>query len=181
MSEDNLGKTCSFDVCSNCKLLCCIDANPPLTTQREKTIENYLKNQKISLKSPFVHGEYSHPASDAEGVCVFFSKKTGKCIVHPVKPETCKAGPITFDINLKTRKVEWFLKKGEICALAQKLHDNKEALNVHFEAVEPELMHLICELDARSLKAILRIDEPQTIKFGEGILHKGVLQKLKNI
>jgi len=179
MSNCNNGKTYSFDVCSTCNLLCCIDANPPLTPQREKIIANYLKEQNIPIKNAFVHEEYSHPATDAEGRCVFYSKETGRCTVHSVKPETCKAGPITFDVNLKIGKVEWFLKKGTICALAQKLYENKEALNTHWEAATPELVRLISELDTRSLKAILKIDEPQTFKISEANLPTEVLEKLK--
>ena len=179
MCEHNSGKTCSFDVCSNCKLSCCVDANPPLTTQREKTIENYLKNEKISFKRPFVREEYSHPASDADGVCVFFSKKTGECIVHAVKPETCKAGPVTFDINLTTRKIEWFLKKVSICRFAPKLREKQVQFSEHFEVAKEEITRLICNLETEELLAILKISEPETIKIGENELPRAIIHKLR--
>jgi hypothetical protein len=98
--------------------------------------------------------------------------------VHQAKPETCKAGPITFDINLKTAKVEWFLKRGEICALAEQLSRNKESLAAHLEAAKLEIMRLICELDAVELRAILKIPEPDTYKIGENSLPKNVADKL---
>ena len=47
-----------------------------------------------------------------------------------------RAGPITFDINFKTKKVEWFLKKAEICAYAGVLYKNKAAFKDHFEVAK---------------------------------------------
>jgi uncharacterized protein len=179
MSEDTTGKTYSFDVCAQCKIICCQGANPPLTLKRKKLITDYLKTQNLPVKNPFVCEEYSHPAVGAMQYCVFYNKKTGKCRVHQVKPETCKAGPITFDINLRTRKIEWFLKKEEICALAQRLGAKNDKLREHLEAAKVEILCLVCELDADSLRAILRIEEPQTIKIGEDDLSAEVLKKLE--
>ena len=178
MSEDRNGKTYSFDVCSQCKLICCQDANPPLTLNRKKILTKYMAEQKVTVKTLFVDEEYSHPTADAQGICVFYNKETRKCRVHPVKPETCKAGPITFDINLKTRKVEFYLKKGEICAFAQVLFENKELLGKHLEAAKSEILRLICALDADSLKNILKIPEPQTFKIAENELPRECFAKL---
>jgi uncharacterized protein len=179
MSNVNNGKTYSFDVCSTCRVTCCIDANPPLTVRREETIATYLKEQEKPVANVFVHGGYTHPVADAEGRCVFYNTQTRRCKIHAVKPETCKAGPITFDINLKTGKVEWFLKKGTICTLAQKLAENKETLQSHLEGAEHELLRLISELDADALKEILKIQEPETFKIGETNLPKDTLAKLQ--
>ena len=178
MSEDRNGKTYSFDVCSACTITCCQDANPPLTANRKKVITEYLKQQKMPFQNVFAGEEYSHPATDQENICVFYNRENRRCRVHSVKPETCRAGPITFDINLKTRKVEWFLKKGEICNFAPCLHENKQHFSDHFEAAKTELMRLICELDAGSLKAILKIAEPETFKVGENELPTEVMDKL---
>ena len=178
MSDCNNGKTYSFDVCSSCGTVCCCDANPPLSLTREKVIATYLKEQSIPQQDVFVHAEYAHPAADAKSYCVFFNTQTRRCQVHPVKPETCKAGPITFGINLKTGKAEWFLKKRAICALAGKLKDNPAALQMHFEAAEPELLRLIGELDGKALRAILKIDEPETFKIGETALPKEIIEKI---
>ncbi len=115
---------------------------------------------------------------DKLGFCVFYNKKTGKCIVHSVKPETCRAGPVTFDINLQTGKVEWYLKTPEICALAGALRENHDLFKEHFEVAKAELLRLICELDAEALRALLKIDEPQTVKIGEEDLPKEVMEKL---
>ncbi len=177
MAEDN-GKTYSFNVCSQCKSICCQDAKPPLTEKRKKIILKYLEEQKISLNEPFAKEEYSYPAVDSQVYCQLFSKKTGKCMVHPVKPETCVSGPITFDINFKTKKLEYFLKMSEICAYAGVLFKDKPAFKAHLEAAKPELMRLINELSAEELRAIVKIDEPKTFKVAEDPLPPAVIKKL---
>ena len=178
MPEDRNGKTYSFDVCSQCKLICCQDANPPLTSKRMETLRAYVEEQEIPVQKAFAGKEYFHPTSDSEGICVFYNKQTQKCRVHKVKPETCRAGPVTFGINLKTRKVEFYLKKGQICAFAKVLYENKELLSKHLEAAKPEILRLISELDADALKAILQIPEPQTFKIDENDLPTEVILKL---
>jgi hypothetical protein len=179
MSDDKKGKTYNFDVCSQCKTICCQGANPPLTQKRKRIIVNYLEEQNLPAKDVFVQAEYCHPAVDVQDYCIFYNKETGKCRVHAVKPETCKAGPITFDINLKTLKVEWFLKKAEICQLAPQLHLNQSQFNEHFEVAKEEITRLICNLEAEALQAILTISEPETFKIGEDELPKTVKQKLR--
>lgn len=98
--------------------------------------------------------------------------------MHLVKPETCRAGPITFDINRHTQKVEWYLKTAEICALAQALRENDTAFKGHFQVAKSELLQLIRELDSKALEAILKIEEPQTVKIGEDDLPKEAKAKL---
>jgi Fe-S-cluster containining protein len=178
MPEDNNGVTYSFDVCSQCKSICCQDAKPPLSKKRKMVIEEYLKKQEINFGKPFFKERYSYPAVDEEVFCGLFNKKTGKCSVHPVKPETCVAGPITFDINFKTRKVEWFLKKDEICAFAGVLYSNKAAFKLHFEVAQKEIKKLIRDLKPEELRAIVKIEEPQTFKIGEDDLPIDVSRKL---
>lgn len=178
MSEDREGKTYSFDVCSRCKLICCQDANPPLSPERKRILSNYVKEHKIPIQNLFAGEEYSHPAADLDGVCVFYDKGTHKCRVHQVKPETCRAGPITFDINFRTQKVEFYLKKTEICAFAQLLYQDKKNFSEHFKIAKSEIMRLICELDVDALLFVLKIPEPQTFKISESKLTKEVAEKL---
>ncbi len=178
MLEDRNGKTYSFDVCSNCKRVCCQDANPPLTATRKEIIAKHLKEQGISVTRLFVNEEYSHLATDESGFCQLYDKETRKCRVHSVKPETCCAGPVTFDINLKTGKVEFYLKKAEICGFAGILFENKTILDKHLAEAKEAILQLIQMLDAGSLRAILRIPEPQTFKVGENELPQEVTKKL---
>jgi len=167
MPEDNNGTTYSFDVCNQCKSICCQDAKPPLTEKRKQILSEYLKKQKINIKEPFSKEKYSFPAVDDAVYCRLFNKESGKCSVHPVKPETCVSGPITFDVNFKTKKVEWFLKKDELCAFAGILYKNHVAFKDHFEIAKKQIMQLITELSAKELRAIMKIEEPETFKIGE--------------
>lgn len=177
MSDRDAGKTYSLDVCLPCKLICCQDANPPLTAKRKKIIREYLKQSNKSVKRLFVHKGHSHPASDKDGFCIFYDKDTHRCIVHSVKPETCKAGPITFDINLRRKKVEFYLKKGEICALAENIYIDKEQFKNHFEVAKAEILRLICDLELADMLDILAIEEPQTFMIAETDLPKEVARK----
>ena len=178
MPEDDNGVTYSFDVCGKCKIICCQDAKPPLSENRKKIIKQYLEKQKINVEKPFVKEHYSYPAVDELVFCRLFNKEEGKCSVHPVKPETCRAGPVTFDINFSTRKIVWFLKKPEICAFTGVLFNDKTAFKDHFEIAKKELAHLIRELDSDELLAILKIQEPYTFKIGEDDLPLEVASKL---
>jgi len=168
-----------FNVCSQCGGNCCRDARSPLTLTRKKIIEAHLKEQKIRIVNPFVQTAYIFPKEDAERYCIFYCKKTAKCLIHPVKPETCVAGPITFDINKKTQKIEWHLKKEKICLLAGKMYKNQAILQKHLESAKKEILRLVRELDPKALQTILKIEEPETFKIGEDNIGKEILDKLK--
>ncbi len=171
-------KNSDFDVCCECKHSCCQDAKPPLTKEGMQNIQGFLEHHGRSIDKVFVTSDYSFPSVDSEEFCVFNDKKTKLCTVHEVKPETCRAGPVTFDINRRTLKVEWFLKTRELCPFAGKLFDNPEKLNLHLKVAKEEIMKLICELDDTDLRAILARDEPQTFKIGEDPLPNVVSDKL---
>jgi uncharacterized protein len=178
MPEDGDRKTCCFDACRECTLSCCQDAMPPLTKERTRTIKEYLEARGRSVEQVFTHADYSFPSVDSRGFCIFYDKRTKKCLIHHVRPETCVAGPVTFDINVGTKKVEWFLKKGELCLLAGRLYETPAQFKAHLKEAKKELMRLICSLDSGSLRAILKRDEPQTFKIGEDSLPQEVVSKL---
>ena len=178
MPENNKGTTYSFDVCSQCKIICCQDAKPPLTEKRKKIITRYIKNQNIKIEKPFAKESYSYPAVDEHIFCTFLDKSTHRCTIHAVKPETCVAGPVTFDINFGTKKIQWFLKKNEICQFAGQLFNDQAAFKEHLGAAKKELTQLICNLDPEELRALMKIDEPETFQVGEDDLPDPVIKKL---
>jgi Fe-S-cluster containining protein len=180
MLIQNKRESSFFDVCSPCEGNCCRNARPPLTLKRKQIIEAYLKEQKIPIDNPFVQTSYVFPKDGTEGYCIFYDKKTRKCLIHPVKPETCVAGPITFDINIKNRKIEWHLKMEKICPLAAVLYKNKGILKKHLASAKREILELVRELDPEALKAILKIEEPETFKIDEDNIVKDTLDKLTN-
>ncbi len=172
-SENNF-----FHVCGKCKLGCCRNAKPPITGKRRRIVENYFLAQGLRIENPFDKAAYAFPRETGGGFCVFFDEEAGKCLVHSVKPETCVAGPVTFDINLRTGKIEWFLKYGSICPLAGVLYEDGEALEKHLSSAKKTLQKLVQELDAEALCAILKIEEPETFKIGEDSLSSEVLEKI---
>ena len=168
-----------FDVCSNCRTnySCCNDTTPPVTSERRKIIETYLKENRVPIEKPFKITNYVFPRLLADGYCVFHDTKTKKCLIHPVKPETCVAGPITFDVNFKTGKIEWFVKMDRICQLSGIVYKDKKLLQKHLESAKREVLRLITRLSADELKAILKKDEPETFKIDENDLEQPLRQK----
>jgi len=168
-----------FYVCGKCPISCCVGVRPPVTSRRNAIIRYYLKANRIAIGNPFDKNVYLFPRESEDNSCIFLDKGTKKCRIHAVKPETCVAGPVTFDINLKTGRIEWFLKTERICPLAGALYRDKRALKSHLESARTELLKLVRDLDARALCAILKIEEPDTFKIGEEDLDTEVLAKLK--
>jgi Fe-S-cluster containining protein len=169
-----------FATCSNCRTMygCCHNTDPPIHSGRRRTIEEYLKSKGIRVKDAFVQASYVFPRVNEKGYCVFQDEKTRRCLIHSVKPETCVAGPVTFDINLQTGKIEWFLKTEKLCQLAVLLYADKERLQKHLESAKKEILVLVDKLDAEALRALLKIEEPDTFKIGEGPVGREVLKKL---
>jgi Fe-S-cluster containining protein len=168
-----------FDICGQCKTVCCQDAKPSTTSKRKKIIEEFLKKQGVSIENLFAQTEYAFPKVNNNGWCTFYDEKAHKCQIQPVKPETCVAGPITFYINVKSGKIEWFLKKETICPLAGRLYANEGKLKAHVESAKKEILRLVRELDSTALKALMKIEEPETFKIDEDEIEKEVLEKLK--
>lgn len=168
-----------FDVCRTCPKGCCIGARPPLTPRRQKVILNFLRENGIVIDTPFENKKYTFPRETDNGCCIFLDQTTKICQIHPVKPETCVAGPITFNINAETRKLEWLIKTTEICPLAGFLYRDREAYHMHEKSAKSEIRRLVRELDAEALHAILMIEEPDTFEVGEDDVAPEVLAKLK--
>lgn len=170
-----------LDFCKQClETKCCVEARPPISLRRRMIIEDYLKVIDTQIADVFQeNNSYRSPRETEGNKCCFLDGETRKCLVHTVKPETCVAGPITFNIDLQTGKIEWFLKTEKICPLAGALFKNKGELQRHLESAKRELLTLVHDLDAEALQAILRIEEPNTFKIGEDDLDAEVLSKLK--
>ena len=160
-----------FNVCGQCKISCCKDARPPVSPKRRKLIEDYLaKNPVQGVKPPYFtrENQYTHPREDKDGFCVFYNKETRLCRIHQIKPETCVAGPITFDVNPKTKELEYYLKMEKICPLAGKIHKAKDGtLEKHLASAKGEIRRLVTDIEPESLKAILTIEEPDTFKVDQ--------------
>lgn len=168
-----------FDICTKCPNGCCNGVRPPLTQKRKKIIRSFLEAEGIKITDPFTDTGYSFPKETSKGYCIFWNKASKKCQVQPVKPETCVAGPITFDLNPRTEKIEWWLKKDTVCLLAGALFKRKEDLDNHMKSAKAEILQLIHDLDREALRAILKVEEPETFKIDEDILDNKFIASLK--
>ncbi|MEM3139278.1 MAG: YkgJ family cysteine cluster protein [Archaeoglobaceae archaeon] len=147
-----------IEVCSKCGGKCCFEAKPPISNKRLKIL---LEN---GISSDFVEfGKYKHLKLKNDGYCVFFDN--GKCKIHGIKPETCVAGPITFDI--RQGKLELYIKKESICPLVKFLKENEDVLKDHMNIALEKILDLIRELEKEELEEILKIEEPETEKIFE--------------
>jgi Fe-S-cluster containining protein len=145
---------------------------------RTRIIEKHLLKERGIVINPFTRGEYSFPRETASEYCFFFDEENMKCGIHLLKPETCVAGPITFDIDVNRGVIEWYLKTEKICRLAGILSRDDEMLKKHLASAKKEIMNLVKDLSRDELLAILRIDEPDTFKIEEDRLDSAVLKRL---
>lgn len=97
------------------------------------------------------------------GVCILFEQ--GMCRIHAVKPETCRAGPFTFDVRGDV--IEIFLKFESICPLVTLLKKNPRAYQLQYDLAVKNITHLVNNLTREEIDAICSIDEPETKKVGE--------------
>lgn len=91
--------------------------------------------------------------------------KDGKCIIHAIKPETCRAGPFTFGV--KDDVIEIYLKYSRICPLVNLLKEIPEAYQIQYEIAVKNITHLVSNLTDDEIDAICRVDEPETEKVSE--------------
>jgi len=86
--------------------------------------------------------------------------RDGKCSIHDIKPETCVAGPFTFDIEDDMLQI--FLKRENICPMVRFLRANRKAYDALFETSVEKIMDLIRSVPEEEMAQILQIDEPET-------------------
>ena len=64
-----------------------------------------------------------------DGFCILF--QNGKCSIHSIKPETCVAGPFTFD--MEGSRLQIFLKKESLCPMVRILKADRKAYDELFD------------------------------------------------
>ncbi|HOG97597.1 MAG TPA: YkgJ family cysteine cluster protein, partial [Methanothrix soehngenii] len=132
---------------------CCFEARPPLS---QKRIDMLMENGVSADAIEFVG--YKRLRLRQDGFCVLF--RDGKCSIHDIKPETCVAGPFTFDIEGDMLQI--FLKRESICPMVRFLRANRKAYDALFETSVEKIMDLIRSVPEEEMAQILQIDEPQT-------------------
>jgi Fe-S-cluster containining protein len=152
--DDSLCEALSRACCS-CQLQggCCFEARPPLTEKRIET----LTAGGVGPESIEFAG-YRRLKLKPDGFCVLF--ENGMCSVHSIKPETCVAGPFTFDMQGTILQI--FLKKERICPMVKVLKENRDAYDGLFQAAVEKIADLVRALPKDELAEILKIEEPET-------------------
>jgi len=152
--EDYLCEAIS-QACSECHLDggCCFEARPPLSRERIDILrENGVAEDAVEFAG------YARLRLKPDGFCVLFQNR--KCSIHSIKPETCIAGPFTFDI--KDNVLQIFLKRESICPMVRFLKANRKAYDGLFETSVENIMHLVNSIPASEMAEILKIEEPET-------------------
>lgn len=141
--------------CKECLLEggCCFEARPPLTKERIDTLlAGGVSPEQVEFAG------YHRLRLKPDGFCVLFEE--GRCSIHSIKPETCVAGPFTFD--MKGSILQIFLKKESICPMVRLLKENKEIYDGLFEISVGKIVELVKALPGPELEEVLKIEEPET-------------------
>jgi uncharacterized protein len=152
--DENLCEALS-QACNECHLVggCCFEARPPLSQERmDILLENGVSADAVEFAG------YRRLRLRQDGFCVLF--QDGKCSIHSIKPETCVAGPFTFDIKGDTLQI--FIKRESICPMVRFLKANRKAYDGLFEISVEKIMDLINSVPEAEMAEILKIDEPET-------------------
>jgi Fe-S-cluster containining protein len=145
-------------ICEKCGGRCCYYAKPPLTEERISILlENGMTFDDI------VFGDYRKLDCKSTGFCVGF--RDGKCRVQGVKPETCQAGPFTFDV--KNGMLQIFIKKERICDLVTLLKSTPSIYQEQYDLAVQNITQLVRALPPEELQSICQIEEPETDKVAE--------------
>lgn len=147
------------EICMNChEYSCCDGSCPPISEDRyDLLIKNGVSPDHFEFKG------YRRLKIKKDNMCVLF--RDGKCSVHDIKPETCQAGPFTFDI--KYDKIEFFLKYESLCPIVRVLKEVPEAFNEQFSHAIEQISNLVSNLSENELRIICMIDEPLTEKVAD--------------
>jgi len=94
-----------------------------------------------------------------KNACILFD--SGRCRYHAIRPETCRAGPFTFDVT--GDRIGIYLKTESICPLVRLLKEDPEACKEQFRTAVFNIRFLVQSLKNEEIAAICAIDEPDTV------------------
>lgn len=145
-------------ICFACGGQCCTDAHPPISD----ACYQRLLAQGVPVDA-FEWRGYRTVKAREDGTCILCSGE--RCSIHTIKPESCRAGPFTFDVCGDTIGI--FLKEESICPVVRLLKEVPEAYGQQFALAKQSIAHLVKNLGEEELAAICRIEEPDTVKVAE--------------
>lgn len=145
-------------ICMECGGHCCDEAHPPISSACYERLT-------AAGVSPdmFEFVGYKRLKTRKNGECVL--SENGKCGIHAFKPETCRSGPFTFDMN--GDMILLYLKHERICPIVGLLKEIPEAYQQQYEIAVQNITCLVKHLSDDELAVICRIEEPETDKVAE--------------
>jgi uncharacterized protein len=141
------------EICRSCGARCCIGACPPLSDERIRII---LSNGDFTDR--IERNGYRRIRTKENDECSML--EDGRCVIHGFKPETCAAGPFTFDVG--DHAIRIFLKKENLCPIVPHLKASREIYRVQYERALDNISRLVASLPEDELRIISSIDEPDT-------------------
>jgi Fe-S-cluster containining protein len=161
--------TAYMKLCAICVPGCCHHVRPPITRTRQQLIDRFLQDHMMNVGTwlDTTTYPYAFPRETVDGACIFFDFKLRTCLIHAVKPETCRAGPITFDLDISQERILWFMKSSTDCLLASALRRNPMQLAPYLAIAKQALRQLIHALEPFALRALLRVPEPFVQPIGD--------------
>jgi len=138
-------------ICACCGARCCREARPPLSPRRIA-----LLLEKGVSPGDIEYAGYYRIRAREDGLCAMCSG--GRCRIHGYKPETCRAGPFTFDVEGGTVRV--YLKHDSLCPLVPALKADPERYGEQFRAAVGNILALARSLPPDELAVISAIPEP---------------------
>ncbi|MBP7119690.1 MAG: YkgJ family cysteine cluster protein [Methanolinea sp.] len=151
-------------VCATCGAQCCYGAHPPLSPGRIAILR-----ERGVPHTAFECNGYTRIHSDQDGLCIMCID--GRCRIHAFKPETCVAGPFTFEVA--DNRLRLFLKHESICPLVPYLKADERVYETQFQNAAQILADLVRSLPSRELDVINAIPEPETDLVAEIPLDPG--------
>jgi len=146
------------DICMRCGGHCCNDAHPPVSSSC------YERLRDAGITSDlFEFTGYTRLRTKENGECVL--SDNGKCTIHSFKPETCRAGPFTFDV--KGDFIGIYIKHESLCPIVRLLKEVPEAYRQQYKLAVQNITHLVRNLTDDEISVICQIDEPETDKVAE--------------
>lgn len=140
-------------ICFACGGHCCNEAHPPVSSHRY----GVLLAAGIP-ESSFERTGYLRVRTKPDGTCLLMNDH--RCTCHSVKPETCRAGPFTFDVA--DDRIRIFLKHPSICPIVPLLCEEPAAYRQQFEKAVISITDLVSHLTREEIAAINAIEEPET-------------------
>lgn len=146
------------EICKQCGGHCCRGAHPPVS----RSCSDRLTAAGVPPGMFEYHG-YKRLRVKENGECIL--SEQGTCRIHAVKPETCRAGPFTFDVSGDVIGI--YLKYESICPLVKLFKEIPEAYQLQYDLAVKSITHLVSNLTQDEIDAICSIDEPDTEKVSE--------------